>query len=96
MQEKIYDKGNIGKMIDKDLYNEELEPRRKIGSSLRQMERIEELRILLRATSRRLSEIQKGPAVNGEGIIKEKALLKAIQREIWRLKQHAIFLEIYV
>ena len=64
-----------------------------IGFSLRDLEKIKELRILHKATRNRLNEIEKRPITERDEIIKEKTLLKAIQKEIWRLERRRLFSE---
>jgi hypothetical protein len=57
---------------------------------LADVERIRDLRALLKATMKRLDEIEKEPR-NEEEMIKEKITLKAIEKEILRLERHFLF-----
>lgn len=60
MQQEIHNKSHSDKMIDDDLYYEEPGHFGYVGFSLRNIDRIKELRILSKATSRRLSGLRTG------------------------------------
>jgi hypothetical protein len=82
-------------MIDDNLYCEGLGHFGYVGFPVRYMERIRELRVLSKATSKRLAEMEKD--LNNEGeITKERTLLKAIQGELSRLERRAIFSEMHI
>ncbi len=78
-------------MIDNDLYYEDPGYFGNTGFSLRNIDRIRELRILSKATSKRLAEMEEDQ--DNEEIIKERALLKAIQGELSRLERRVLFSE---
>jgi hypothetical protein len=62
-------------------------PYQNYGLTLRNMEKIRELKCLLRATLERLDHLGKDP-INNEGLlINEKAILEVTQKEIRRLEK---------
>ena len=94
MQQEIHDKSHNIKMIDDDLFYEDLGHFGYAGFSLRGIDRVRELRILSKATSKRLAEMEEEQD-NEEEIIKERTLLKAIQEKLSRQERKVLFSEMH-
>jgi hypothetical protein len=92
VQQGIHNKGHNGKMIDNDLYYEGPEHFGHVGFSLRDIDRIRELRVMSKATNQRLAEMEEDKD-SEEKILRERTLLKAIQGDLSRLERKAIFNE---
>ncbi|MFC1896479.1 hypothetical protein ACFL0Q_07465 [Thermodesulfobacteriota bacterium] len=55
------------------------------------MERLKDLRGLLRATQKTLARLEKRPWKDTEEIERERAILEAIRREIQRLERQLVY-----
>ncbi len=55
--------------------------------TLRNIDRIKDLRTLLGATQARLTELEKEPSKNEDMILQEKVIMSATRKEIERLKR---------
>ncbi len=61
------------------------------GLSVRNMQRIKDLRTLMETIEKKLEDLEKDPIKNKELIPQEKALLEAAQREITRLQRQSFY-----
>jgi len=62
-------------------------------STLRNMERIKDLRTLMKAAQEKLNEHVKGPTADEAVILHEKVILEAVRKEIRRLEGKILYSE---
>ena len=73
---------------------EEILEHQDFPSTLRYMERIRDLRILLESAKNRLAQLGKKPTRDEDLISRERIILEATQKEVRRLERKAIYFEL--
>jgi len=75
---------------------EEILQHQDFPSTLRYMERIKDLKILLESTKNRLTRLEKDPSRKEDLIVQERIILEGTRKEIRRLEKKAFYLELGV
>jgi hypothetical protein len=80
--------------MNEDWISEAIPQYQDFSLTLGNMERIKDLRILLKSTQKILTTLEKNPIGNIDLILQERVILEGAQKEIERLKRKAFHLEL--
>jgi len=83
--------GSKSKMINYDICTGDLLDRTEIRLSISDIDRMRDLRILMKAIKRRLAEMKKNYVINKEEMLHEKIVLEAIEREIHKRERMILY-----
>ena len=82
--------------MNKDWEHEEKTQHQDFPSTLRYMERIKDLKILLESTKNRLNQLEKDPTKEEDLILQERIILEGTTKEIQRMEKKTFYLELGV